>query len=88
MSELDKVWEAIDGLRALLTRIDTLLQERCNNRGARIESLETKINELEVKYHVLDKTVLKWTVISGLITAVFTSAVTGLIMFFIQQAAR
>ena len=65
---------------AALEGIRSMLGERCEARLQTMESLAKRIKDLEDKYHVLDKTVLKVSVITGIITAVLSSAATGLVI--------
>ena len=93
--EIRNLWSVIDDIKngqsqmlAELSGIRSLLGERCEARLQTMESLARRIKDLEDKYHVLDKTVLKVSVITGLITAILSSAATGLVIRFIGGFAK
>lgn len=82
----DAQWAAIDGLRTDIGRIlaevqglTSALGERCEVRAAHQISLEQRMATLEAKYHVLDKTILRVSLVTGAISAVLASAGTALI---------
>lgn len=82
MSEKDvsELWDAVNDLRngdalimAKLASIESLLSERCANRKIFVEDLAIKIKVLEDKYHLLDKLVLKVSLITAALSSVATA---------------
>lgn len=80
-----ELWEAVNQLRqgdalimAKLASIESLLTERCATRAQTIQDMVSKIKELQDKYNLLDKIVLKNTLIVSAITAILSSVATAL----------
>lgn len=75
-----ELWDAVNGLRegyaaimAKLASIESLLTERCTSRKAVVDAIEIRIKQLEDKYHVLDKLVLKVSLITAALSSVATA---------------
>ena len=86
MAANDDIWEAISELRqgnalimAELASIKSLLTERCASRTERIVALDVRIKQLEDKYHVLDKLVLKVSLVTACISSIATALAVRLI---------
>ena len=78
--DVAELWDAINGLRqgdslimAELASIKSLLTERCTARLEIITDITLRIKQLEDKYHVLDKLVLKVSLITAALSSVATA---------------
>lgn len=85
--DISELWDAINTIRgqtgellAQLRALTAALTERCETRGHLICSMGGRIKALEEKYHLLDKTVLKVSLITGAASAVVTSVVTAMLV--------
>lgn len=83
--DVAELWTAVNALRqgdamimAELASIKSLLTERCASRAQSITEMSVKIKELQDKYNLLDRVVLKNTLIVSAITAVLSSVATAL----------
>ena len=79
------LWEAVNKLRegdslilTKLSAIQTLLEERCTSRQQVITDMRADIKSLQDKYNLMDKLLLKNTLIVSVITAVLSSVATAL----------
>lgn len=73
-----KILAAIEGLRASIEGRNQRIDERCEYRAEGIEAMNVRIRALEDKYHLLDKTVLRVSIITSAISAFFSSTATGI----------
>lgn len=85
--DISELWDAVNAIRgqmgellAQLKSLTAVLSERCETRGHLICSMDGRIKALEDKYHLLDKTVLKVSLITGAASAVVTSVVTAVLV--------
>lgn len=98
--DIAEVWETMSRMQAqlaaqsvLLAEIKGMLGERCSASAHRITSLELELKDVKAdvdavksSMHDIDKQVVKWSVITGLIASAATSSVTGLIVYYLTQA--
>ena len=90
--EIKDLWDAIGELNEKSTEViselrslNAKLSERCEIRAKALESLDIRIGRLEEKYALLDKAVLKWAIITSIISSGFTlmaSKIVGKVLGF------
>lgn len=87
IQDIPSIWGAINALRKDMSQILVELQsmaavlaERCESRAAYQIALEKRIGVLEDKYHLLDKTILRVSLVTGAVSALLASAGTALIV--------
>ena len=94
MSDQDvtELWDSISGLRrdigqilTQLSSLTTILSERCESRSSALSGLTTRVKELEDKYHILDKTILRVSIVVGLISAGLSSIATAAVFVLITK---
>lgn len=90
--EVRELWDAIDAMRKVqaemltqLSGLTAMLRERCEARSVTLVSLETRVKELEGKYSVLDRTVLRNSIIVGGISALMSSAATAVVVALVMR---
>lgn len=90
--EVRELWDAIDAMRKVqaemltqLSGLTAMLRERCEARFVTLVSLETRVKELEGKYSVLDRTVLRNSIIVGGISALMSSAATAVVVALVMR---
>ena len=83
---VEDLWDSVNTLRngnaaimAKLASIESLLTERCSSRQQDILRLQTDVRTLEDKYNLMDKLLLKNTLIVSAVTALLSSIATALV---------
>ena len=82
---VSELWDAVNDLRqgdakimAKLASIESLLTERCASRAQTLLDMRADIKTLQDKYNLMDKLLLKNTLIVSAITALLSSVATAL----------